>query len=83
MMNMTRPMFEGRDIESVATKVLDTLTNGGVAIFPTTVGYAIVGHTENAVKRIYAAKQNCFGKPCGWFGNWDLFNECIDIDERA
>ncbi len=76
-------MGQTGDIERDAKRVLDTVAEGGVAIFPATVGYAIVGHTEEAVKRIYAAKQRSFGKPCGWFGNWDLFGEVIDAPARS
>lgn len=76
-------MDQTGDIEGDANRVLDTVAEGGVAIFPATVGYAIVGHTEDAVKRIYAAKQRSFGKPCGWFGNWDLFGEVMDVPVRS
>ena len=48
---------------------------GGVAIFKADVGYAIVGHTEPAIKRIYQAKQRSFSKPCGMFGSFAMFEE--------
>jgi tRNA A37 threonylcarbamoyladenosine synthetase subunit TsaC/SUA5/YrdC len=83
MNTIAHPMFDNRDIEGDANRILDVVANGGVAIFPATVGYAIVGHTEDAVKRIYAAKQRSFGKPCGWFGSWELFNDFIEIDAKA
>ena len=76
-------MFEGRDIEADAEAILDTLAGGGVAVFPVTVGYAVVGHSAEAVARIYAAKERSFAKPCGWFGDWALFNDIIDVDPRA
>ncbi|MEN8197376.1 MAG: Sua5/YciO/YrdC/YwlC family protein [Pseudomonadota bacterium] len=76
-------MFDGQDIEKDARAVLDTVADGGVAIFPVSVGYAIVGHTEEAVARIYEAKQRSFGKPCGVFSDWQIFNEVIQVDERA
>ena len=38
-------MFEGRDIEADARAILDTLADDGVAVFPVTVGYAVVGHS--------------------------------------
>ena len=80
---MTEDMFAGRDVEGDARKILDTVADGGIAIFPTTVGYAIVGHTEDAVRRIYEAKQRSYGKPCGWFGNLTMFNDFIKVDDRA
>jgi tRNA A37 threonylcarbamoyladenosine synthetase subunit TsaC/SUA5/YrdC len=57
--------------------------DGGVAIFKADVGYAIIGHTEEAIARIYEAKARSFSKPCGCFANWDLFNQAIVADERA
>lgn len=76
-------MFSGRDIAGDANRVLDCVSGGGVAIFPASVGYAIVGHSEAAVRRIYAAKQRSYSKPCGWFGNWKLFNQIIDVPDRS
>jgi tRNA A37 threonylcarbamoyladenosine synthetase subunit TsaC/SUA5/YrdC len=64
-------------------KVFETARSGGVAVFPTDVGYAIVGHTEDAIKRIYKAKERSFSKPCGCFGSLDIFAEVITIDDRA
>lgn len=66
-----------------ARAVFDTAIKGGVSIFKTDVGYAIVGHTEPAISRIYTAKARSFSKPCGCFGSWEMFNEVIDIDARA
>ncbi len=70
------PVADGRQVH-------DTALAGGVAIFKADVGYAIVGHTEPAIRRIYEAKQRSFSKPCGMFGSYDIFLEVIDIDERA
>ena len=69
-------------IQDDAQKVFDTVKNGGVAIFPVTVGYAIVGHREQAIRKIYTAKQRSFSKPCGMFGNWELFNEVSEVGNR-
>lgn len=76
-------MFEGQDVEADARAVLDTVAGGGVAIIPLTVGYGIVGHTEQAVARIYQAKERSFGKPCGVFASWDMFDEIAQADEQA
>lgn len=76
-------MFDGRDVESDARAVLDTVADGGVAIIPLTVGYGIVGHTEAAIARIYEAKERSFGKPCGVFANWDMFTEIAEVDDAA
>jgi len=66
-----------------ARAVHDTVAADGVAIFKADVGYAIVGHTESAIRRIYEAKNRSFSKPCGMFGSWAIFQEIIEIDERA
>lgn len=70
------PVADGRQVH-------DTVLAGGIAIFKADVGYAIVGHTEPAIRRIYEAKQRSFSKPCGMFGSYDMFLEVIDIGERA
>ena len=66
------PIDDGR---AVHAKVV----SGSVAIFKADVGYAIVGHTEPAIKRIYEAKQRSFSKPCGMFGSYAMFEEVIEI----
>ena len=68
-------MFEGQPINEDAQRVFQCVQDGGVAIFPVSVGYAIVGHADEAIKRTYAAKERSFEKPCGNFGDWQLFNE--------
>ena len=40
------PIADGRAVHAA-------VVSGGVAIFKADVGYAIVGHTEPAIKRIY------------------------------
>ena len=66
------PIADGRAVHRMAV-------SGGVAIFKADVGYAIVGHTEPAIKRIYEAKQRSFSKPCGMFGSFAMFEEVIEI----
>lgn len=78
-------MAQHQNLDPIADgqKVHDIVVAGGVAIFKADVGYAIVGHTEPAIRRIYSAKQRSFSKPCGMFGSYDIFLEVIDIDARA
>ena len=49
-------MFEGYPIQEDAQRLFDTVREGGVAIFPVSVGYAIVGHAEEAIQRAYRVK---------------------------
>jgi tRNA A37 threonylcarbamoyladenosine synthetase subunit TsaC/SUA5/YrdC len=78
-----KEMFDGQPIVEDARRVFETVSQGGVAIFPVSVGYAVVGHGDAAVRRIYAAKKRSFEKPCGNFSDWALFNQVIDVSERA
>jgi tRNA A37 threonylcarbamoyladenosine synthetase subunit TsaC/SUA5/YrdC len=66
------PVADGRAVHAAVVA-------GGVAIFKADVGYAIVGHTEPAIKSIYEAKQRSFSKPCGMFGSFAMFEEVIEI----
>lgn len=59
----------GHDIEAEAAEVLDVLAKGGIAIIPLNVAYAILGQTEDAIRRIFAVKQRSFEKPSGNFGS--------------
>lgn len=76
-------MFEGQPIKEDAQRVFNAVRDGGVAIFPVSVGYAIVGHSEDAIQRAYRVKQRSFEKPCGNFGDWDLFNEMLICSDDA
>ena len=70
------------DIATDARRVVDTVTDGKVAIFPVDVGYAIVGNAEPAIRAIYEAKQRSFAKPCGMFGSWEMFNAFIEVGDE-
>ena len=74
-------MFDEYPVKEDAARVFEVIRGGGVAIFPVSVGYAIVGHEEEAVKRIYNAKERSFDKPCGNFCDWQLFNEVIEVPD--
>lgn len=68
---------------AAARAVFDTVAGGGVAIFRTDVGYAIIGHAPAAIERIYALKARSASKPCGCFSNLDAFARLIDCDDRG
>ena len=76
-------MFEGKPVKEDAARVFDVIRKGGVAIFPVSVGYAIVGHADEAIERMYKAKERSFDKPCGNFGDWELFNAIVDVSDQA
>lgn len=58
----------GHDLEAEATQVLDVLADGGLAIVPLNVAYAIVGQTEAAIRKIFEVKKRGYEKPSGMFG---------------
>jgi tRNA A37 threonylcarbamoyladenosine synthetase subunit TsaC/SUA5/YrdC len=45
------------DIKADARRIVDVLANGGIAIIPNDVGYALMGGSKEAVQRINKAKQ--------------------------
>ena len=71
-----------RDVRFDAARLVDTLARGDVGIFPTDVGYAIIGNAESAIARIFACKQRSFEKACGMFSNWDMFLALAAVGER-
>ena len=75
-------MTSARDVKSDAARLVDAVARGGVGIFPTDVGYAIIGNGEAAIARIFACKQRSFEKACGMFSNWDMFVALGTVGER-
>jgi tRNA A37 threonylcarbamoyladenosine synthetase subunit TsaC/SUA5/YrdC len=64
-------------------RIFETVSDGGVGIFRTDVGYAIVGQTAPAIERIFTHKNRSYNKPCGCFGSLEMFSELIDCSELA
>ena len=63
--------------------LLDVLADGGVAIAPLDVAYAILAAKPGGIRRIFDAKQRSYEKPSGMFGDWKLSAELhIMPDER-
>ena len=58
-------------VQNDASIVFEIITKGGIAIVPLDVAYAIVGCTENAIKRIFFAKKRGLDKPSGMFASID------------
>ena len=67
--------IEGHDVATDARRVYDAVSAGGVAVIHLDVGYAVLGYTADAVRRIYAAKRRSFDKPTGIVGNHWLHSE--------
>ena len=79
---MTNTNNAAGDVKADAKKLIEIVAGGGIAIFPVDVGYAIVGHTEDAIGRIFAAKKRSFEKACGMFSNRDMFVALANVSER-
>jgi tRNA A37 threonylcarbamoyladenosine synthetase subunit TsaC/SUA5/YrdC len=68
----------GQDIAADARRVFDAVRGGGIAIIHVDVGYAVLAHTADAVRRIYATKHRSYDKPTGLLGNHAL-HEALHI----
>ncbi len=74
--------MQERSVSADATRLVDTLAAGGIAVFPVDVGYAIVGNHETAIERIFKAKQRSYDKPCGMFSSWQMVQELSTLGAR-
>jgi len=70
-------------LEQDAADVLESVYGGGVALIPLDVAYALAGHTEAAVKTIFATKNRSYEKPNGMLSNVQM-SDAIHIlpDEK-
>jgi tRNA A37 threonylcarbamoyladenosine synthetase subunit TsaC/SUA5/YrdC len=77
--------IEGCDVEGDARRVYDCVCDGGVAVIHLDVGYAVLGHTADSVRRIYSAKNRSYSKPTGIVGNRWLHEQLHQLsdDRRA
>ena len=67
-MGMTDANTDAAQIERDAHQVFDVVRDGGVALIPLDVAYALVARSPDAVRRVYAAKGRDIGKPMGLVG---------------
>ena len=72
-----------RDVKADAARLIETVAQGGVAVFPVDVGYAIVGNAEGAIARVFACKKRSFEKACGMFSNRDMLINLSLLDQRS
>ena len=71
------------DYESDARRAFEVVAGGGIAIIPMHVGYAIVGATSDAVRRIFKAKQRKPSKLNAITGSPELHRDLHILDDRA
>jgi tRNA A37 threonylcarbamoyladenosine synthetase subunit TsaC/SUA5/YrdC len=72
-------------VEADALRVFDVVRDGGVALIPLDVAYALVARTPEAVRRVYAAKGRELNKPMGLVGGLAAHNalHLLDASKRA
>lgn len=70
------------DYQKDAERVFRTLREGGIAIVPTSIGYAIVGATSEAIRRTHKAKGRAPSKYNAFTGSQALHEEVHVLDER-
>ena len=58
-------------LQKDAEAVYDVIIDGGIAIVPLDVAYAIVGHKGSAIKKIFSIKKRSLDKPSGMFACMD------------
>jgi tRNA A37 threonylcarbamoyladenosine synthetase subunit TsaC/SUA5/YrdC len=68
-----------------AERVFRTLRDGGIAIVPTSIGYAIVGATSDAIRRAHRAKGRTPSKYNAFTGSQELHEDVhiLDDEKRA
>src|SRR5690349_16698030 len=71
------------DVRGDAERVFNVLKGGGIAIFPNDVGYALMGGSEDAVKRINSAKGRGGHKRNAFLCGLDTQRELHVLDERS
>ena len=63
-------------VRADVSAVMDALAKeGGVAIAPLDVAYAVIAQTRAGIESIFRAKQRSYTKPSGFFGDADLCDE--------
>ena len=66
-----------------ATRALSVLTDGGLVLLRTDVGYGLIGCSEQAVTRIYELKGRPSSKPCIAVANMTILDDVALLpDER-
>ena len=78
---LTSDPIDAKQLQKDVANALNTIAEGGVAIIPMNVGYAIIAATEAGMKRIFTAKNRSYDKPSGNFGSWQLSHALHVMEE--
>jgi tRNA A37 threonylcarbamoyladenosine synthetase subunit TsaC/SUA5/YrdC len=71
------------DVRGDARRAFDVTRNGGIAIIPGDLGYAIIGSTKDAMEKIHRTKRRVPEKLHGLTGNRKLQREIHVVSETA
>ncbi len=71
------------DVKGDAARAFGVLRAGGIAILPMDVGYSLIGGSEAALERIFAAKQRAESKLNAMLGDMALHRELHVLDVRG
>jgi len=76
---------EAQRVQADAQRVFAVVRDGGVALIPLDVAYALVARTPQAVQRVYAAKGRDYAKPMGLVGGAAAHEalQRLDAERRA
>ena len=76
-------MNSGRfDVALDARRAFDAIKSGGIAILPNDVGYALIGGSAPALKKIFETKQRAPTKLNAMLGNDDVHREIHRVTPR-
>lgn len=69
------------DVEGDARRVFDCVRDGGIAICHYDVSYAILSATDDALRRVYAAKRRSFDRASGVTGSFRIHDAVHVLSE--
>jgi tRNA A37 threonylcarbamoyladenosine synthetase subunit TsaC/SUA5/YrdC len=79
---LTSDPVPAEQLRGDVARMMEVLGQGGVALVPLDVAYAILAMREAGIRKIFTAKQRSYEKPSGMFGNAALSGE-IHLMEPA
>lgn len=67
------------NVKQVADEIYRTIKEGGLALVPDSIGYGLVGNSEESVKRIYSLKNRPLSKPLTYYMRQDYIRNIAEI----
>lgn|SRR3989338_4488891 len=79
---MTKLVECGSSIEEIAKETYNALRDGGLVLVPDCIGYGLVAHSEESVRKIYSLKERDFSKTLTHYMNLKYCRNVADISEQ-